>query len=147
MEKYEYLTCDDLGYMPGVVEGAKFEYSPLGEALNEGLKKDDKVNQASYDNDLMCITLLIILCLILIKYHHEELISIYKREYNQVFKSKDKDWRQKYDYKNLKDLDYQLDQLQPDESMLPKWVKVTNNRFDVIQSIITESKKINWKLL
>ena len=48
---------------------------------------------------------------------------------------------------NLKDLDYQLDQLQPDESMLPRWVKVTKKRFDVIQSIITESKKINWKLL
>ena len=47
LEKYEYLTCDDLGYMPGVVEGAKFEYSPLGEALNEGLKKDDKVNQVA----------------------------------------------------------------------------------------------------
>ena len=54
---------------------------------------------------------------------YDELISIYKKEYNQAFKSKVKDWRQTYDVKNLKDLDYQLDQLQPDKSILPKWVK------------------------
>ena len=38
MNKYEYLTDEDLGYKPGVVE-----YSPVGEALNKRLKKDDKV--------------------------------------------------------------------------------------------------------
>ena len=43
MNKYEYLTDEDLGYKPGVVEQAKFEYSPVGEALNKRLKKDDKV--------------------------------------------------------------------------------------------------------
>ena len=26
--KYEYLTGDDLGYKPGAVKKAKFEYSP-----------------------------------------------------------------------------------------------------------------------
>ena len=35
--KSEYLTGEDLGYKPGVVEKIKFEYSPLGEALNKGL--------------------------------------------------------------------------------------------------------------
>ena len=35
--KSEYLTGEDLGYKPGVVEKNKFEYSPLGEALNKGL--------------------------------------------------------------------------------------------------------------
>ena len=29
LEKYEYLTGEDLGYELGVVEKAKFEYSPL----------------------------------------------------------------------------------------------------------------------
>ena len=43
LNKYEYLTDEDLGYKPGVVEQAKFEYSPVGEALNKRLKKDDKV--------------------------------------------------------------------------------------------------------
>ena len=45
---------------------------------------------------------------------YNKLVSTYKKEYNQAFKSKDKDWRQRYDYNNPKDLDYQ-----PDESMLP----------------------------
>ena len=35
--KSEYLTGEDLGYKPGVVEKIKFEYSPLGETLNKGL--------------------------------------------------------------------------------------------------------------
>ena len=46
---------------------------------------------------------------------YDELVSIYKKEYGQTLKNDDKDWRQKHDYKNLKDLDYQPDQLQPDE--------------------------------
>ena len=41
-----------------------------------------------------------------------ELINIYKKEYDPTFESKDKNWRLKDDYKNLKDLDYQLDQPQ-----------------------------------
>ena len=54
MDKYEHLTGEDLGYKPGVAEKVKFEYSPLGEALNKGLKKDDKVNKVvKYDSDLM----------------------------------------------------------------------------------------------
>ena len=32
LDKYEYLTGEDLGYRPGVVEKVKFKYSPLGEA-------------------------------------------------------------------------------------------------------------------
>ena len=49
-------------------------------------------------------------------------LVLYKKEYCQTFKNKDK-----HDYKNLKDLDYQTDQLQPDELVLPKWVKVAKN--------------------
>ena len=30
LDKYEYLTGEDLGYKPIVFEKAKFEYSPLG---------------------------------------------------------------------------------------------------------------------
>ena len=33
MDKYEYLTGEDLGHKPGVVEQAKFEYSPLGKVF------------------------------------------------------------------------------------------------------------------
>ena len=42
MDKYEYLTGEDLGYKPGVIEQAKVEYSPLGKAFNKGLDKKDK---------------------------------------------------------------------------------------------------------
>ena len=37
LEKYEYLTGEDLGYKPSVIEKAKFEYSPLGKIFNRGL--------------------------------------------------------------------------------------------------------------
>ena len=30
LEKYEYLTGEDLGYKPDVVQKVKFEYSPPG---------------------------------------------------------------------------------------------------------------------
>ena len=42
LEEYEYLIGEDLGDKPGVVEKAKFEYSPLGKVFNKGLDKSDK---------------------------------------------------------------------------------------------------------
>ena len=36
LDKYEYLTGEDLGYKPDVVQKAKFEYSPLGQVFNKG---------------------------------------------------------------------------------------------------------------
>ena len=54
MDKYEYLTREDLGYKPDVIQRAKFEYSPLGEAFNKVFKKDDKNKKViKYDNDLV----------------------------------------------------------------------------------------------
>ena len=42
LNKYEYLTGEDLGLKPSIVEQAKFEYSPLGKIFNKGLSEDDK---------------------------------------------------------------------------------------------------------
>ena len=42
LDKYKYLTGEDLGLKPSTVEQAKFEYSPLGKIFNKGLSKDDK---------------------------------------------------------------------------------------------------------
>ena len=42
LDKYEYLTGEDLGLKPSTVEQAKFEYSPLGKFFNKGLKEEDK---------------------------------------------------------------------------------------------------------
>ena len=42
LNKYEYLTDEDLGLKPSTIKQAKFEYSPLGKIFNKGLDKDDK---------------------------------------------------------------------------------------------------------
>ena len=43
LDKYEYLTGEDLGLKPSTIEQAKFEYSLLGKVLTKGLeKKEDK---------------------------------------------------------------------------------------------------------
>ena len=42
LDKYEYLTGEDLGLKPSIVEQAKFEYSQLGKIFTIGLNKDDK---------------------------------------------------------------------------------------------------------
>ena len=42
LDKYGYLTGEDLDLKPGTVEQAELEYSPLGKIFNEGLSKDDK---------------------------------------------------------------------------------------------------------
>ena len=41
LDKYEYLTDEDLNLKPSTVEQAKFEYSPLGKIFNKGLDTDD----------------------------------------------------------------------------------------------------------
>ena len=42
LDKYEYLTGEDLGLKPNTIEQARFEYSPLGNSFKKGLDKDDK---------------------------------------------------------------------------------------------------------
>ena len=42
LDKYEYLTGEDLGLKSSTVEKAKFEYSPVGKIFNKGLKEEDK---------------------------------------------------------------------------------------------------------
>ena len=39
LDKYEYLTGEDLGLNPSTIEQAKFEYSPFGNIFNKGLDK------------------------------------------------------------------------------------------------------------
>ena len=42
LDKYEYLTGEDLGLTTSTIEQAKFECSPLGKIFNKGLDKDDQ---------------------------------------------------------------------------------------------------------
>ena len=51
MKKYEYLTGEDLGHRPSVLEKTKFEYSPLGMSLSKSFKKDNVKNIANRESD------------------------------------------------------------------------------------------------
>ena len=51
LEKYEYLTGEDLGQRPSVLEKTEFEYSPLGISLSKSFKKDNAKNIANRDSD------------------------------------------------------------------------------------------------
>ena len=42
LDKYEYLTGEDLGLKPSTIEQTKFEYSPLGIIFSKGLNQNDK---------------------------------------------------------------------------------------------------------
>ena len=42
LDKYEYLTSEDLSLKPSTIEQARFEYFPLGKIFNKGLSEDDK---------------------------------------------------------------------------------------------------------
>ena len=42
IEKYKYLTGENLGHRPSVFEKTKFEYSPLGAVLSNNVKKKKK---------------------------------------------------------------------------------------------------------
>ena len=41
-DKYEYLTGEDLGYKPDVVQKARFDYSAFGQVFNKGLERMKK---------------------------------------------------------------------------------------------------------
>ena len=41
LDKYEYVTGEDLDLKPSTVEQAKFEFSPLGKIFNKGLSEED----------------------------------------------------------------------------------------------------------
>ena len=47
LEKYEYLTGEDLGHRPSVLEKIKFEYSPLGAVSADNVKKKTNTNKVN----------------------------------------------------------------------------------------------------
>ena len=49
LRKNKYLTGEDLGYRPSVLEQTKFDYSLLGKVFNKGLDEDDKKKDCSRD--------------------------------------------------------------------------------------------------
>ena len=51
LRKYEYLTGENLGYKPSVIEQAKFDYSPLGMSLSKAFKKDEVKSVAKSKSD------------------------------------------------------------------------------------------------
>ena len=45
LDKYEFLTKQDLKYKPDALEQTKFTYSPLRNVFNDGLNKKDNTNK------------------------------------------------------------------------------------------------------
>ena len=45
LDKYEFLTKQDLKYKADALEQAKFTYSPLGKVFNDGLNKKDNTKK------------------------------------------------------------------------------------------------------
>ena len=45
LDKYEFLTKQDLKYKLDALEQAKFTYSPLGKVFNDGLNKKDNIKK------------------------------------------------------------------------------------------------------
>ena len=41
LDKYEYLTGEDLSFKPSTVEKEKFEYSPLGLTLSKAFRQNE----------------------------------------------------------------------------------------------------------
>ena len=47
LEKYEYLTGEDLGHRPSVLEKTKFEYSSLDAVLSDNVNKKTNTNEVN----------------------------------------------------------------------------------------------------
>ena len=47
LEKYEYLTGEDLGHRLSVLEKTKFEYPPFGSVLADNVKKKKNTNKVN----------------------------------------------------------------------------------------------------
>ena len=54
--KFEYLTGEDLGHKPSVLEKTKFEYSPLGMSLGKSFKKDNVKNTVKRERVILIMT-------------------------------------------------------------------------------------------
>ena len=51
LEEYEYLTGEDLGHRPSVLEKTKFEYSPLDMSPSKSFKIDNVKDIANRESD------------------------------------------------------------------------------------------------
>ena len=50
LRKYEYLTSEDLGYKPSVIQKAKIGYSPLGMSLSKAIKSSNDAKRPVKNN-------------------------------------------------------------------------------------------------
>ena len=69
LEKYEYLTGEDLEHRPSVLEKTKFEYFSLGISLSKSFKKYNVKNIANRESD----------------FNYDSMYSFYRfyKEYNE----------------------------------------------------------------
>ena len=77
---------------------------------------------------------------------------MYKKEYEQIFETKEEDWKKRHDYKHLNDFSYQEDKVnkadvtekegedETDQELSP-WIKVIKSRFNEIRDVITRANE------
>ena len=119
LDKYEYLTGEDLGLKPSTVEQAKFEYSPLGKIFNKGLSEKDRKEE---------------LLKRLFKDKNEELLNVFnttnKASKNKInIQSKNLIYDNKHSFVKYKDID------DIKELSLDSMYKKLNNFNDEITSL------------
>ena len=51
LNKYDYLTGEDLGHKPSALESTKFQYSPLGLSFSKAFEKDKAKSGAKSESD------------------------------------------------------------------------------------------------
>ena len=57
LDKYKYLTGEDLDLKPSMVEQARFEHSPLGKTFSKGLKEEDTKRRTFEEKKILKIKL------------------------------------------------------------------------------------------
>ena len=53
LEKYEYLTGENLGHKPDIIQKQIFEYSTLAEVYNKGMDESDKKKDFLKDRKIL----------------------------------------------------------------------------------------------
>ena len=129
LDKYEYLTGEDLGLKPSTVEQAKFEDSPLCKIFNKGLNEEDKKEGIFKRQEN-------------IKGKNEELIKAFSKAPKDKVSNKDKQnknlvYNSQHSFAKFKDID-EIKELSLDS--MHKALKNFNKKFTSLKNVVRQIK-------
>ena len=130
LDKYEYLTGEELDLKPSTVEQAKFEYSPLGKIFVKGLDKEEDKKEGLFER------------LENIKDKNEELIKAFsKAPKNKVNNKENKNlvYNSQHSFAKFKDID-EIKELSL--NFMHKTLKNFNKKFTDLKMLFHEQKLI-----